>query len=177
MNDMGVVKESAEDCSLLSMSTDCLSAKHCLCNDDTPCVEGEGTFCKEMNTEEMTQAIICSIHKLHGGQTIMMPATKWRSVFDAVAFSMAGDESWQEFDATATVRLNTQDPLLFESSDEHTLTGLITALMNDGEGEAQGVFLFPTGAPVLVHIVPSGPVKFWFGTQALADEVSEAYVS
>ncbi len=177
MNDMGVVKESAEDYSLLTMSADCLSAKHCLCNDDTPCEGSEGTFCKEMSMEELIQATIGSIHKLHGGQTIMMPATKWRSVFDAVAFSMAGDESWQEFDATATVRLNTQDPLLFESSDEHTLTGLITALMNDGEGEAQGVFLFPTGAPVLVHIVPSGPVKFWFGTQALADEVSEAYVS
>ncbi len=177
MNDMGIVKETVEDCLLLSMSDDCLSAKHCLLNDDAPCGEDDSTFCKDLTTDEMIQATIDSIHKLHGGQTIMTPATKWRSVFDAVAFSMAGDESWQEFDATATVRLNTQDPLLFESSDEHTLNGLITALMSDGENKMQGVFIFPTGAPVLVHIVPGGPVKFWFGTQALADEVSEAYVS
>ena len=103
--------------------------------------------------------------------------SKWRSVFDAVAFSMAEDESWQEFDASATIKLNTRDPLLFETGDEHTLVGRITALVNDGENREQGVYLIPVGAPILLHIQPGGPVKFWFGNNALADEVREAYAT
>ncbi len=124
----------------------------------------------------MVQSLVATIHKTHGGRTLMVPVAKWRSVFDAVAFSMAGDESWQEFDASATIKLNTRDPLLFESGDEHTLVGLITALMNDGESQEQGVFIIPVGVPLLVHLQPSGPVKFWFGTSALADEVQESYL-
>ena len=104
-----------------------------------------------------------------------MPCGKWRSVFDAVAFSTAEDELWQEFDASATIKLNTRDPLLFESGDEHILVTLITALMNDGETTEQSVFLMPVGAPILVHLQPGGPVKLWFGNSVLADEVREHY--
>jgi hypothetical protein len=98
-------------------------------------------------------------------------------MFDAVAYSMADDESWQEFDASATIRLNTRDPLLFESGDEHTLTNLLTALMKNGETAEQSVYLIPAGVPLLMHICPRGSVKLWFGNSVLADEVSEVYAS
>jgi hypothetical protein len=128
-----------------------------------------------MDADGVVNSLVASIHKIHEGRTLMIPASKWRVVFDAVAFSMAEDESWQEFDASATIKLNTRDPLLFEAGDKHTLIGLITSLMNDGETKEQSVFIIPVGAPILIHLQPCGPVNFWFGNSALADEVKEHY--
>ena len=88
---------------------------------------------------------------------------------------MATNEVWQEFDASATTMLNTRDPLLCESGDEQVMIDLIHAIMRDGEGVEQSVFLIPTGTPVLMHIQPAGPVRLWFGNQVSADEVSGAY--
>jgi len=176
MHDMGIFStQQGDNCVLLGMDSEPSPVKHCLCNDANPCESDKDTFCKEMDTDAMAKAIVETVHRVHQGQTVLVPASKWRSVFDAVAFSMAEDELWQEFDASATIKLNTRDPLLFEAGDEHTLAGLITSLMNDGESIEQSVFLIPAGAPLLIHISPGGPVKFWFGNHVLADEVSEAY--
>ena len=150
--------------------------KHCLDNEECmPCGSGEDTLCVDMSAAAMVQSLVNIVHKIHGGHTIMVPVGKWRSVFDVVAFSMAQDESWQEFDASATIKLNTRDPLLFESGDEHTLVELVTSIMNDGEEKEHGVFLIPVGSPLLLHLQPNGPLKFWFGNSVLADEVQEAY--
>ncbi len=160
------------------MDDDHAYVKHCLDNESClPCEVDEKTQCFTVVPELMTEKVVCAIHKIHEGRTLMLPTSKWRSVFDVVAFSMATDESWQEFDASATIKLNTRDPLLFEGGDEQTLVGLVTALMNDGETKDQGVFLIPVGAPLLLHIQPGGPVKLYFGNDALADEVKEAYAS
>ena len=165
-----------EGCVLVQMDEAKVGAKHCLDNDACqPCGGDEETCCFEMTPEAMVLAVVNAIHRIHEGRTIMLPASKWRCVFDAVAFSMAGDESWQEFDASATIKLNTRDPLLFETGDEHTLIGLIKAIMNGEESIEQSVYLFPISAPILLHIQPGGPVKFWFGNSAQADEVREVY--
>lgn len=153
------------------------TAKHCLCNDLNRCDGDVGTSCFEMNAETMITSITDAVNKIHEGRTLMIPVGKWRSMFDAVAFSMASDESWQEFDASATIKLNTRDPLLFESGDEQTLVELIKSLMTYGETKEQGIFLIPVGAPLLIHVQPGGPVKFWFGNSALADEVREVYTN
>jgi len=167
-----------EECFILTMDDDHAHVKHCLDNESClPCGGDEKTHCFNVLPELMTEKVICAIHKIHEGRTLMLPTSKWRSIFDVVAFSMATDESWQEFDASATIKLNTRDPLLFEGGDEQTLVGLVTALMNDGEAENQGVYLIPVGAPLLLHIQPGGPVKLYFGNDALADEVKEAYTA
>ena len=174
--DLGVIQQADGDgCVFLQMTEDHSASKHCLCNSDNPCDGDPNTTCLDMNTETMVNSLVSTIHKIHEGRTLMMPVGKWRSVFDVVAFSMAGDESWQEFDASATIKLNTRDPLLFESGDEHTLVGLVKSLMNDGETKEHGVFLIPVGAPLLIHLQPSGPEKYWFGNSVLADEVREYY--
>lgn len=166
------------ECILLQMDEDKATAKHCLDNADCmPCGSDDETSCFELAPGALVIAAISAVHKIHKGSTVLIPVSKWRAVFDAVAFSMAGDESWQEFDASATIKLNTRDPLLFETGDQHTLVSLLTSLMNDGETREQGVFLMPVGAPILVHLQPGGPVKFWFGNSAIADEVREAYTN
>lgn len=177
--ELGVTQHpEGENCILLSIGEEHAVAKHCLDNTDcSPCGGDEKTQCFDMQAEAMIESVVGAIHKIHEGQTVLLPVGKWRSVFDAVAFSMAEDEPWQEFDASATIKLNTRDPLLFESGDEHTLVELIKSLMKDGELMEQGVFLIPAGAPLLIHIQPRGPVKFWFGNNVLADEIRESYAS
>ena len=158
------------------MDAEHVAVKHCLDNAGClPCGSDAETQCFDMPAETMVESVVGAIHKIHAGRTLLLPVGKWRSVFDAVAFSMAEDEPWQEFDASATIKLNTRDPLLFESGDEHTLVELVKALMNDGDSLEQGVYLIPVGAPLLVRIQPGGPVKFWFGNDVLADEILESY--
>jgi hypothetical protein len=177
LNELGVTTLTDGDgCVLLEMDPSKVGAKHCLDNEGCmPCGGDEDTRCFDLSPEKMVCSVVGAIHRIHEGRTVVVPVGKWRSVFDAVAFSMAEDEPWQEFDASATIKLNTRDPLLFETGDEHTLVGLITALMNDGESREQGVFIIPVGAPVLLHVQPGGPVRLWFGNSPLADEVCEAY--
>ena len=111
--------------------------------------------------------------KLH--QLLLMPVGKWRKVFDAVAFSMANNHAWQEIDATATVELNTRDPLLCEPADMHLLIELISALLRDAETPDSGVMFIATTSPVLVEVVPAGAIRVSVGSQALADEVCEIF--
>ena len=149
LKELGVAtRPEGEHCVFMAMDDDHADIKHCLCNDDRPCEGGSSTLCMEMDANAMVQSLLGAIHKIHEGQTLMIPVCKWRSAFDVVAFSMAEDEAWQEFDASATIKLNTRDPLLFESGDEQLLASLVTSLMNDGEAQNQGVYLIPVGAPV-----------------------------
>ncbi len=175
LNEFGIVATpDGDDCIVLEMSSKHADVCDCLCTIEQTC-EDSGWTCKSMDAAALVSVVGESVGKIHQGQTVLVPCGKWRSVFDAVAFSMAEDELWQEFDASATIKLNTRDPLLFESGDEHILVTLITALMNDGETLEQSVFLMPVGAPILVHLQPGGPVKLWFGNSVLADEVREHY--
>ena len=175
-DEMGLVATSGKDGALFIATKDELTlARHCICNEISGCDCKTKEQCFAMSKDQMVESAVAAIHKIHRGQTVLMPIGKWRSVFDAVAFSMATDEAWQTFDATATVRLNTQDPLLFETGDEQTLAKLIAALMDGGDSDEQGVYMLAASAPILMHISPGGPVILYFGSQALADEVSEAY--
>ena len=104
----------------------------------------------------------------------MFPVGEWRNVFDAVAFSLADNEDWQEFDHSATVELNTRDPVLCEPGDFQTVGALVTALLSDAERPEQGLTLTSSATPVLIEIVPDGVVRVSFGNQAMADEVAQA---
>lgn len=172
--ELGVTKTpSGESCVLMEMTGSHPCVQDCLCI-DTPSEERVGT-CHVINEDKLVAATCEAARRIHQGQTVLIPAGKWRSVFDAVAFSMASNEAWQEFDASATTMLNTRDPLLCEAVDEQLMIALINALMQDGENIEQSLFLVPADAPVLVHIQPGGPVRVWYGNQVLADEISGAY--
>ena len=108
-------------------------------------------------------------------QVAAMPVGKWRKVFDAVAFTLANNHAWQDMDATATVELNTRDPLLCEPADMHLLMEMIGALLRDAESPDQGLMFVALTSPVLVEVVPDGAVRISVGSQALADEVCETF--
>lgn len=112
-------------------------------------------------------------HRLHLSRFILVPIGKWRRVFDAVAFSLASNEDWQEFDTTATVELNTRDPLLCEPVDFVLMDALFRALLSDAEAPDQGLMLTSTASPVLIEAVPDGAIRVSLGNRVLADELAE----
>jgi len=135
-----------------------------------------GAATHEVERERLPKLVEHIIHLLHMEQVLLLPVGKWRKVFDAVAFSLADNEDWQEIDAAATVELNTRDPILCEPADFHTLITLIGALLNDAESADQGLMLVPTAAPVLIEIIPDGAVRIDLGNAVLADELNEIMV-
>ena len=117
------------------------------------------------------------IHRLKLPQVLLIPVGKWRKVFDAVAFSLAENEDWQEVDAMASVELNTRDPLLCVPADFHTLEALVGALMNDASEPDQGLAMTCTTTPMLIEILPDGAVRVSIGNPVLADEVASTFAS
>jgi hypothetical protein len=141
---------------------------------ETDAEPDDGSEVITMDSEALPAAIDSIVHKLHLHQVLLIPFGKWRNVFDAVAFSLAQNEDWQEFETTATVELNGRDPLLCEPGDFQTISALMRALLSDAESADQGLMLTTTAAPLLLEVIPSGLVKVHLGNQAMADEVAEA---
>ena len=133
----------------------------------------EGARVVPIAKQQISGVVEHIIHRLHLDQVLLIPVGKWRKVFDCVAFSLAENESWQEFDASATVELNRRDPLLCSPADYSTVIALIGALVSDAEEQSQGLMITATAAPMLLEIVPGGALRISLGNQAIADEVLE----
>ena len=125
----------------------------------------------EMDHEKMAQMVEDAIVHLHLSEVLLIPLSKWRNVFDCVAFSLADNEAWTEVDATASVELNRRDPLLCLPSDYHTLRALVAALLQDAEGEKQNLMVTTTAAPVLIEVIAGGAIQINVGNEVLADEL------
>jgi hypothetical protein len=125
--------------------------------------------------DRLPSAVEHILHKLHLSQVLLIPVSKWRHIFDAVAFSMAGNEDWQAVDTAGAVALNTRDPLLCEPADFHTISEMIKALLSDAERPEQGLMITTTAAPVVVELVPDGAIRISVGNPVLADEVAETF--
>lgn len=128
-----------------------------------------------VESERMPDVIEHLIHKLGLMQVLVIPIGKWRRVFDAVAFSMAENVHWQEIDATATVSLNTRDPLLCEPGDLHTLRDLIAAILTDAAEPDQGIMITSTNSAVMVELHPDGSARLSVGNPVLADEITKTF--
>jgi hypothetical protein len=133
----------------------------------------EGADVVSVAKDRLPGAVEHILHKLHLAQTLLIPVSKWRHVFDAVAFSMAGNEDWQAVDTAGAVALNSRDPLLCDPGDLHTIIELIKALLSDAERPEQGFVLTTTAAPFVLEIVPDGAARISIGNPVLADEVAE----
>ena len=145
---------------------------HIACS-ESACKPRNGAKCLKIEKAGLPDVVAQLIQVLHMPQILLVPVGKWRKVFDAVAFSMASNEDWQEVDAAATVELNSRDPLVCEPGDFHVVEELIRAILNDAEGPDQGVILTTTAAPMTVEIVPDGAIRLSLGNPVLADEVVE----
>ncbi|MCA9291484.1 MAG: hypothetical protein KDA25_10170 [Phycisphaerales bacterium] len=117
------------------------------------------------------------LHKLHLQQVLIVPVAPWRNVFDAVAFSLASNEEWQEIDATVSVELNTRDPLLCTPADFNTLKALLLAVLENGSEPVHTLVLTTTTTPVMMELDARGMLHFSVGNQVLADEIEQMFGS
>ena len=180
LDDYGIDEvEAANDCRYLRMAEGEGAVHLHLAAEGSTCQPHAGASVLKVSRERLPQLVEHILHLLHLSQLLLIPVGKWRKVFDAVAFSLASNEDWQEVDATATVELNTRDPLLCEPADFHTLIALIEALVRDADAPDQGLMFIAAASPVLVEVVPDGvgAVRISVGSQVLADELSGAFAS
>lgn len=147
---------------------------HLACAECT-CPPRDGADVLTVNRERLPGAVDLIIKKLNMTQLLLIPVSKWRKVFDAVAFSMAHHEEWQTVDATATVELNTRDPLLCEPGDFHTVSALIQAFFCDAHSPDQGLMLTTPSAPLMVELVPEGALRISVGNPVMADELAQRF--
>ena len=145
-----------------------------LAGSDSACEVLDGATTVEIDTDGLAGFVDRMIHRLNLSDLLLIPTGKWRNVFDAVAFSLATNEAWQEFDQSATVELNTRDPLLCGPADFPLLVDLVRALMSDADKAEQGLTMIPTSVPIVAEVTPEGAVRLSIGNQALADEIMEA---
>ena len=128
----------------------------------------------DLEEATMISTLIRVLHRLHLDQLVVIPISRWAKVLDAVAYAMAEDEQWLEFDATATVERNTRDPLLCLPADFHSIETLVKALITDADQADQGLMLTSAASPVILEIVPGVGARLAIGARALADEVADA---
>ena len=174
LNEHGIESEQLSSEQVRLQMADAESVVHLhLSSADCEAESRDGAERVETPAEQLPEVVENIIHRLHLNQILLIPISRWREVFDCVAFSLADNEAWQEIDATATIELNSRDPLLCEPGDYHTLMALIRALYTDGEMEQQGLMLTTTAAPLLMEVVPTGALRISMGNPALADEVRD----
>ena len=142
---------------------------------DTTATPDGGARVITVEPDRLASAVDELIHELRLSQVLLIPVSRWRHIFDAVAFSLADNEDWQEFETTATVELNTRDPLLCEPGDYQMIIAMMRALLSDADQPEQGLMLATTAAPLLVEVIPDGAIRISFGNQVLADEVADAF--
>ncbi|MFO0893979.1 MAG: hypothetical protein U0574_03350 [Phycisphaerales bacterium] len=113
------------------------------------------------------------VHRLRVDPVLLIPVGTWREVFDAVAFGMAENEGWKSVDQSASVELNTRDPLMLGPADFHTMRDLLRVLLADGTRDTQGMSIAATGTQLLIEVLPKGQMIIFLGNAHLGRQVAE----
>lgn len=135
----------------------------------------EGAITHEVPVDRMPHLLEGIVHRLHLDQLVLVPVANWAHLFDGIAFSLAENEDWQEFDAAATVERNTRDPLLVLPSDIPTLIEVVKAMFADCEEQAQAVMILTPAVPLLMTLIPGGVMRVECGTPVIADELTDLF--
>lgn len=111
------------------------------------------------------------LHKLHLSPLLVFPIGKWRSLFEVVSPVLLDNPTWMDIDTSATIELNTRDPLHFDMRELHTLTAVNNAVLEHAETLEQGFSITTISAPVLVEVDPTSGILITLGNKNLAVEV------
>ena len=113
------------------------------------------------------------VHKMHLQQTYAIPVGRWREIFDAVSDGMASNAAWREVDTSASIEMNTRDPLVFGPANAHTLRDLVKTLLHTAKDSNHGLTLCSDGAPLVLEIMPRGEMVVFAGHGSLAKQCEE----
>lgn len=127
----------------------------------------------QIDSERAADALEALLHKLHLAPVLLFPIGRWRHVFDAITYELAGKEKWQELESTATIELNTHDPLMCEPQDLHMVHDVLATVLSKGTAPNQGLTLAALGKPILIAIEPPDHLRIELLSEPLAVEVRE----
>lgn len=126
-------------------------------------------------TGRIAAALEAVLHKLHLAPLHVLPAGRWREVFDAVSFGMAVHDAWSEIDSQASLEQNTRDALTCGPRDLHLLREFVRVLLADGEADAgQAVSIVATGQLVVALVEPGRPVRLSLAGAGVAAQARDA---
>ena len=111
---------------------------------------------------------------LHINESVLIPVGTWGAIINAVVFDLAGEESWLEIDAEASLHQNGRDPPLVSAREQQVLSAMISSLMTNAEGVDQDLTIAGLGAPLLIEVSHSGALRIMCGSAAIADELAKA---
>ena len=121
--------------------------------------------------EKSAEVLEHILHKLHISPLLLFPIGKWRNLFEVVSPNLLENPTWMELDTSATIELNTRDPLHFDFRELHTLTAAINAILLHAETLEQGCSIATTSAPVLVEVDPTSGILITLGNPSLSAEI------
>lgn len=171
LEDNGIVAQPpAGACAYLRLERDGAVRYH-VAAADSEVEPADGATARSSETAELPRIIERILNRLHVDQLLLVPVAEWRNAFDAVAFSLAANEDWQEFDAAATVGRNSRDPILCGPADFGMLIEVVSALYEDAEGAEQAIQLLFPAVPLLIEVHPGGALRIECGTEVISDEV------
>ena len=171
VNSMGVVKleESADD--LLCAGLD--DVEQLIILDLLGETQNADSISFPIVEERAADALAAILHKLHLTPILLFPIGPWRKVFEGIGFELAENEAWQEIDSTATIELNTHDPLHCEPGDLQVLHDVLATILRCGTEHGHGITVAALGKPLLIVIEPPGLLRVELFGETLAIEVRE----
>jgi len=125
----------------------------------------------QIDAERAADALEALLHKLHLAPVLLFPIGRWRHVFDAITYELADNEEWQEIESTATIELNTHDPLMCEPQDLHLVHDVLATVLKSGKTPNQGMTLTALGKPLVICIEPPDHLHIELLSESLAAEV------
>ncbi len=138
----------------------------------------EGHVCEVHEAEQLNvprakagEVIEHVLQKLHLAPLLIFPIGKWRGFFESISPILVDNPTWMEIDTSATVELNTRDPLGCDSGDFHILTTLIDTILEHGDSLKHGISIAAISAPVLIEVDPDAGILITLGNPNLAEQV------
>jgi hypothetical protein len=111
----------------------------------------------------MANFVEAVVHKMH----------LQRKIFDAVSEGMKTNAAWRQVDTSASIELNTRDPLSFSPANAHTLRDLLKVLLQEARDTDHGLTLCSDGTPLVMEIMPRGEMIVFAGHAQLAKQCQE----
>jgi hypothetical protein len=175
LEDIGLEELPPEnDCTFLNLTGDDV-VRHHLAAEGSDITPLDGATSHTVPVDRLHLIFEGIVHRLHLDQVVVVPAAPWSHLFDGIAFGLAENEEWQEFDAAATVERNSRDPLLVLPAEFPTLVEVVRTMFSDCDELTQSVMMLAPGVPLLVTLLAGGAVRVDCGTPVIADEVTSLF--
>ena len=144
-----------------------------IATDDHPDAAELGAGIKRVPRGALANFVEAVVHKMHLQRTFAIPVGRWREIFDAVSEGMKANAAWREVDTSASIELNTRDPLAFSPANAHTLRDLLKVLLQEARETDHGLTLCSDGTPLVMEIMPRGEMIVFAGHAQLAKQCQE----